>query len=68
MGAVAQRVTAVIAAAQTLTPVEGVLGAAAVRHALLLPVHQRVDEQVHRALVRTAHDQAHLWRRGEERR
>lgn len=57
---VAQFVAAVFAAAQAQALVEGVSGAAAVRPALMRAVHQRVDEQVHGALVRAFHNLVHV--------
>ena len=50
---VAKLVAAVLPAAEAQALVEGILGVAAVGHALLLSVHQRVDEQVDGALVGT---------------
>lgn len=58
--AVAEFVAAVLAAAQAQALVEGVSGAAAIRPALVRPVHQRVDEQVNGALVRAFDDLVHV--------
>ena len=57
---VAQLVAAVLPAAQAHALVEGLSGVAAVRHALLLRVQQRVDEQVDGALVRTLDKLVHI--------
>lgn len=57
---VAQLVAAVLAAAQAQALVEGVFGIAAVGHALLLGVQQRVDEQVDGALVGTFDKLVHI--------
>lgn len=57
---VAQFVAAVFAAAQAQAFVEGVSGAAAVRPTLMCPVHQRVNKQVHGALVRAFHYLVHV--------
>lgn len=57
---VAQLVAAVLPAAQAHALVEGLSGVAAVRHALLLRVQQRVDEQVDGALVRALDELVHI--------
>lgn len=57
---VAELVAAVLAAAQAQALVESLFGVAAVDHALLLGVHQRVDEQVDGALVGTFDQLIHV--------
>lgn len=57
---VAERVAAVLPAAQAHPLVEGVFGVAAVGHALLLVVEQGVDEQVDGALVGTFDELVHV--------
>lgn len=57
---VAQLVAAVLAAAEAQALVKGFFGAAAVSQALLILIHQRVDEQMHRALMRTFHQLVHI--------
>lgn len=60
--AVAHLVATVLAAVETHSLHEGLLGAAAVGHALMLCcVHQRVDEQVDGALVGTLHNLVHIY-------
>lgn len=65
---VAQRVAAVLATVQAHALLEGALVAAPVRHALLVFVHQRVDEEVHGALVSTLHRLLETWWREIKRR
>lgn len=57
---VAELVAAVLPAAEAQAFVEGLLGIAAVGHALLLGVDQRVDEQVDGALVGTLDQLVHI--------
>jgi len=57
---VAQLVAAVLPAAEAHALVEGLSGVAAVGHALLLGVQQRVDEQVDGALVGTFDELVHI--------
>lgn len=57
---VAQLVAAVFAAAEAQALVKGFFRATAVSQALLILIHQRVDEQVHRTLVRTFHQLVHV--------
>lgn len=57
---VAQFVAAVFATAQAQALVEGVSGAAAERKTLMFAVHQRVDEQVHGALMRAFDNLVHV--------
>lgn len=57
---IAQLVAAVLPAAQTQALVKGLFGVAAVGHALLLRVQQRVDEQVDGAFVRAFHKLVHI--------
>lgn len=57
---VAELVAAVLPAAEAQTLVEGLFGVAAVGHALLLGVQQRVDEQVDGALVGTFDELVHI--------
>lgn len=58
---IAQLVAAVLPAAQAKALVKGFFGVAAVGHALLLSVQQRVDEQVDGAFVRTFDKLVHVW-------
>lgn len=57
---VAELVAAVLPAAEAQAFVEGLLGTAAVGHALLVGVEQRVDEQVDGALVGTLDQLVHI--------
>lgn len=57
---VAQLVAAVLAAAEAQALVKRFFGAAAVSQALLILIHKGVDEQVHRALMRTFHQLVHV--------
>lgn len=57
---VAELVAAILPAVEAHSLVEGVLGVAAVRHALLLGVEQRVDEQVDGALVGAFDELVHV--------
>ncbi len=57
---VAELVAAVLPAAEAQTLVEGLFGVAAVGHALLLDVQQRVDKQVDGALVGTFDELVHI--------
>lgn len=59
---VAQGVAAVLAAAQAEPLVEGFLGVAAVCHARLLLVQQRIDEQVDGAFMGAFHDLVHIYK------
>lgn len=59
---VSHLVAAVLAAAEAHALVKAVSGAAAKSHALMVLVHQRVNEEVNRALVRTLHDLIHICR------
>lgn len=61
---VAQLVAAVLSAAQAHSLVEGLLGVAAVGHALVLGVDQRVDEQVDGALVGALDQLVHVCHTG----
>lgn len=58
---VAERVAAVLPAAEAQAFVEGLLGVAAVDQALLLYVQQRVNEQVNGALVGTFDQLVHIY-------
>lgn len=57
---VAELVAAVLSAAQAQALVEGLLGVAAVGHALLLGVEQGVDEQVDGALMGAFDELVHI--------
>lgn len=57
---VAHLVAAVLVAAEAHALVEAVFGAAAISHAFLLLVHQRVDEQMNGALMGALHDLIHI--------
>lgn len=61
MHLISHLVAAVFATAQTHSLVEDLSGAAAVSHALLLHVHQRVNEQVDGALMGTFYNLVHVW-------
>lgn len=57
---VAELVAAVLSAAEAQALVKGLFGVAAVGHALLLGVQQRVDEQVDGSLVGTFDELVHI--------
>lgn len=57
---VAKFVAAVLSAAETQALIKGLFGIAAVGHALLLGVQQRVDEQVDGALMGTFDQLVHI--------
>ena len=57
---VAELVATVLSATEAQALVEGLLGVAAVGHALLLDVQQRVDEEVDGALMGTLDQLVHI--------
>lgn len=57
---VAELIAAVLSATEAQALVEGLFGVAAVGHALLLDVQQRVDEKVDGALVGTLDQLVHI--------
>lgn len=57
---IAHLVTAVLATAQAQTLVEGLLRTAAICHALMLLVHQGINEQMNGSFMRTLHKLVHV--------